>query len=103
MAENNTITTDVVLDKKLDRYGVNNNDFVASSELTVTITLNEYRDLVGKVAASSARISEAEKDKYDRNNENKTLKEKVKELERKLLEYRAEYGELKSENEESEE
>lgn len=103
MAENNTITTDVVLDKKLDGYGVNNNDFVASSELTVTITLNEYRDLVGKVATSSARISEAEKDKYDRNNENKTLKEKVKELERKLLEYRAEYGELKSENEESEE
>lgn len=103
MAENNTIITDVVLDKKLDRYGVNNNDFVASSELTVTITLNEYRDLVGKVATSSARISEAEKDKYSRDNENKTLKEKVKELERKLLEYRAEYGELKSENEESEE
>lgn len=103
MAENNTVITDVILDKKLDRYGCNDNDFVADKELTVTITLNEYRDLVGKNAVSSARISEAEKDKYDRNNENNTLKEKVKELERKLLEYRAEYGELKSENEESEE
>ena len=103
MAENNTVITDVILDKKLDRYGNNNNDFVADKELTVTITLNEYRDLVGKNATSSARISEEEKDKYDRNYENNTLKEKVKELERKLLEYRAEYGELKSENEESEE
>ena len=103
MAENNTVITDVILDKKLDRYGFNDNDFVADKELTVTITLNEYRDLVCENAVSSERISEAEKDKYDRNNENKTLKEKVKELERKLLEYRAEYGELKSENEESEE
>ena len=103
MAENNTVITDVILDKKLDRYGNNDNDFVADKELTVTITLNEYRDLVGKNATSSARISEVEKDKYDRNVENNTLKEKVKELERKLLEYRAEYGELKSENEESEE
>lgn len=103
MAENNTVITDVILDKKLDRYGSNDNDFVADKELTVTITLNEYRDLVGKNATSSARISESEKDKYDRNTENKTLKEKVKELERKLLEYRAEYGELKSENEEREE
>ena len=103
MAENNTVITDVILDKKLDRYGNNYNDFVADKELTVTITLNEYRDLVGKNATSSARISEAEKDKYNRNIENNTLKERVKELERKLLEYRAEYGELKSENEEREE
>lgn len=102
MAENNAIITDVVLDKKLDGYGVNNNNFVASSELTVIITLNEYRDLVGKVATSNSRIEEANKNKYDRDNENKALKEKVKELERKLLEYRAEYGEMKSE-EESEE
>ena len=94
MAENNTIVTDVILDKKLDRYGSNDNDFVADKELTVTITLNEYRDLVGKNATSSARISEAEKDKYDRNNENKALKEKVKQLENLVFEYRKEFGEL---------
>ena len=34
-----------VLDKKLHDYG-NHNDFVAPRELTVTITLNEYRSLV---------------------------------------------------------
>ena len=34
-----------VLDKKLRDYG-NHNDFVAPRELTVTITLSEYRNLV---------------------------------------------------------
>ena len=102
MAENNTITTDVVLNRKLDRYGIIDNDFVADKELTVTITLNEYRDLVGKVATSNSRIEEANKNKYERDNENKILKEKLKKSENTLLKYRAEFGDLKS-DEESEE
>lgn len=99
MAENNVISTDVILDRKLDRYGTNDNDFVADKELTVTITLNEYRDLVGKVATSNSRIDEANKNKYERDSENKTLKEKVKELETTLLKYRAEFGNLKCDDE----
>ena len=40
----NTVIKDVVLDKKFDGYGTNYNNFVAQSEITVTITLNEYRE-----------------------------------------------------------
>lgn len=48
----NTVIKDVLLDKKLDRYGFDNNDFLAAGELTVTVTLSEYRKLVKDVATA---------------------------------------------------
>ena len=82
----NTVIKDVLLDKKLDRYGFENNDFLASGELTVTITLSEYRKLVKDVATAQARIDKAEADRYDRNRENERLTEENSRLKAELYE-----------------
>lgn len=82
----NTVIKDVLLDKKLDRYGFENNDFLASGELTVTITLSEYRKLVKDVATAQARIDKAEADKYERNRENERLTEENNRLKAELYE-----------------
>ena len=84
--DNNTVIKDVLLDKKLDRYGFDNNDFLASGELTVTITLSEYRKLVKDVATAQARIDKAEADRYDRNRENERLTEENNRLKAELYE-----------------
>lgn len=65
-------------------------DFVGESELTVTITLHEYRELVHSVAISDAKIAEANNDKYDRNLENKQLKEENAELKQEIYELKKE-------------
>lgn len=83
----NTTNINAVLEQKLDsaKYsGLEN--FTAPQELTVTITLNEYRDLVSKVATAQSRIDEANKNKWERDAENKKLKEEVAELKAKLYE-----------------
>lgn len=82
----NTVIKDVLLDKKLDRYGFENNDFLASGELTVTITLSEYRKLVKDCATAQARIDKAEADRYDRNRENERLTEENNRLKAELYE-----------------
>lgn len=82
----NTVIKDVLLDKKLDRYGFENNDFLASGELTVTITLSEYRKLVKDCATAQARIDKAEADRYERNSENARLTEENNRLKAELYE-----------------
>ena len=82
----NTVIKDVLLDKKLDRYGFDNNDFLAAGELTVTITLSEYRKLVKDVATAQARIDKAEADRYERNRENERLTEENNRLKAELYE-----------------
>lgn len=84
----NTVTNNVVLDKKLDGYGVDSRlqNFVAPHEITVTITLSEYRELVSKSATRDADIDKANADKYERNNEIMKLKEEVSNLKAKLYE-----------------
>lgn len=52
-----------VLDKKLRDYG-NHDDFVAPRELTVTITLNEYRSLLITKGASDKTIEELRNKNY---------------------------------------
>lgn len=76
-------------------------NFVEDKELTVTITLSEYRKLVMSDAIRTNEIEKANSDKYEREAENRKLNERVKELKGILLKYRAEFGEL--EEEESEE
>lgn len=83
----NVSIKDVVLEKKMGEYTYNHNNFVASSELTVTITLAEYRDLVEKAATRNTAIAAAEQDKYTRNQENERLQKEVAALKAALYEY----------------
>ena len=74
----NRIEADIVLDKKIDagRYdGGDLHNYVASQELTVTITLSEYRELVSARATAKKDIEQANQDKYSRETEIKAVKE----------------------------
>lgn len=67
-----------VLDKKLRDYG-NHDNFVAPRELTVTITLNEYRNLLITKGVNDKTIE-------DLRNKNYELEQKVQTLIHKLSE-----------------
>ena len=73
----NVVVKDAILDKKLESYCYHNKDFVAQGEITVEITLNEYRELIKDSVTASIRIDEANKDKYNREAENESLKKQV--------------------------
>ena len=62
-----------------NRYNVNLNDYVAEGELTVTITLSEYRDLIKKSVENEQRKEhESWLEQYNRAND---AEKRVKELE----------------------
>lgn len=82
----NITTKDVILDKKMDGYSFEKKDFVASGEITVTITLGEYRRLIADNATAQQRIDKADEDKYSRNAENEALKKENAELKAELYE-----------------
>lgn len=96
----NTIINNVVLDKKMEGYHSNLDNFTAPQELTVTITLGEYRELVSKVATSDNRIEKAERDKYTRESENKKLTEEVAKLKAELYEMKIKYEQNKENGDE---
>lgn len=54
--QTNTPTEITLLQKKLDSYSLTHSDFVAPHELTVTITLSEYRHIVTQNAAYQQRL-----------------------------------------------
>lgn len=79
--EDNKITmtqTSFNFDKSTETYGDSVNNYVIPNELTVTITLNEYRQLVSAIAKK--RADDAEADKYARLTEIAELKKKVEYL-----------------------
>lgn len=82
----NTSTINAVLEKKLDSYYSDIKDFVAPQEITVTITLREYRDLVEKNATREEAIRKAEANKYERDQENSKLREEVAALKAEIYE-----------------
>lgn len=51
-----------ILDKKLDGFYSKNNDLLAANELTVTITLAEYRELIGNTAKYSLEIEKRDRE-----------------------------------------
>lgn len=59
MSAENMATVDLILNKKTESYGFEKNDFVAPSEITVTITLGEYRSLITKAATADEAIRKA--------------------------------------------
>ena len=48
--------SDAIQDKKMESYNWEKNDFLAGQELTVTITLGEYRELVSSKATAKQEI-----------------------------------------------
>ena len=63
-------------------YGVDTNDYVAEGELTVTITLGEYRELIKKSVENKQRAEhESWLEQYNRAN---TAENRVNELEREV-------------------
>lgn len=91
-----------LMSKKLDSWVSNLNDFKAEKELTVEITLNEYRELIKSKATKETDIEKANKDKYTREEENKKLKKQNKELESKLFEYIRKFGDLEEDKDNEE-
>ena len=74
-----------------NRYNVNLNDYVAEGELTVTITLSEYRDLIEKSVENKQRKEhESWLEQYQRANDAekrvKELEEEVSNLYKRLVE-----------------
>jgi hypothetical protein len=78
--------TSTILDKKIEHFDWKAKDFVAEGELTITITLAEYRALIASEATKEHEIAKANKDKYKRDEENARLKNEVEALRAKLFE-----------------
>lgn len=85
MAESVNVTS-AVLDKKMDSYNWNSENYVAENELTITITLSEYRALIASNATKQYDIAKVNEDKYKRDAENKMLKEEVDALRARIYE-----------------
>lgn len=68
-------SAETIMEKKIGDCGKNLHDFVGAQELTVTITLTEYRDLLTKVATRQEAIDKANADKYTREQEIKAQKD----------------------------
>lgn len=85
-----------ILDEKLDRYGSKEmNNFVASDEITVTITLNEYRDLVSSKATTDYKVTEANGKRYDAEGKLKTATEELNALRQENVSLKEEVYNLK--------
>lgn len=97
MAESVNVTS-TILDKKIGSYDWKANDFVAENELTITITLAEYRALIASEATKSYDINKANEDKYKREDENRRLKEEVDRLRARLFEIQTQYSEKENNN-----
>jgi hypothetical protein len=92
-----------VIKMKTDEYSSNKDNFEIDGELTVTITLNEYRNLVSVSATKDLLVKQAESDKYTREQENRALKEQNEKLKGEnydLLQKLQEIQEKSSENRE---
>lgn len=77
---------DIILSKKLDDYTTKNEDFLAPKELTVTITLSEYRNLVASDATKAEAIQEANSEWARYKRETEKLKEEIVKLQERIYE-----------------
>lgn len=74
-----------ILEKKMDYRDTTPKDFAMPNELTVRITLREYRELVSGIATKQHDIEEAKKDRWKIEDENRRLKEENGKLREKLV------------------
>jgi hypothetical protein len=92
MADSVNVTS-TILDKKMEHYRWDSRDYVAEKEITITITLAEYRELIASDATKQHDIAKANEDKYKRDSENQRLKEEVDSLRARLYELLPLYAE----------
>ena len=89
MENEKTYVTDKVVDelieKKIDSYYGNSEDFVIPHELTVTITLHEYRDLITSKANKDDEIHKIDIEKAKLREELETYKTENDLLTRKIM------------------
>ena len=84
--ENEKSTENQILTGKIDRYDSRAVDnFVCPGEITVQITLNEYRRLVTDKAISNSKIEEKEKEYWKARQEADQLKEENAALKEKII------------------
>lgn len=83
---------DAVQDKKLESYGWEKKDFLSGQELTVTITLGEYRELVSSkaisdqiVRVSNEKCAKLERDLKEAQRKSECLKAENYDLQNKVL------------------
>ena len=83
---------DAIQKKKLEEYGWEKKDFLAGQELTVTITLGEYRELVASkatadqtVQASREKVAKLEQDLKKAQEQAERLKAENYDLQNKVL------------------
>lgn len=83
---------DAIQEKKLEGYGWEKKDFLAGQELTVTITLGEYRELVASkatadqtVQASREKAAKLEQDLKKAQEQAERLKAENYDLQNKVL------------------
>ena len=72
--------------KKETEYSTNENNFIGESEITVTITLNEYRDLVSHTATRDKDIKSAQSEAREARVRASTLEEENAGLKAELYE-----------------
>ncbi len=75
--ENEKLTENMVLNKKLESYKSDLHDYVAPQELTVTITLSEYRNLLKENAVSKNKIDKLDDEKWKLKGQIDKLKQQV--------------------------
>lgn len=74
------------IEKKVSDYSDNTNNYKIDGELTVTITLAEYRELVSKVAISDDEISKQRKHVWELEGKLKEQIEETQQLKQRLYE-----------------
>ena len=70
-------TTNIVLDKKLDTYRYTIDNVIAPQEITVTITLCEYRELVKLNATREYELDKKQNEIYELRKQNEALKNEI--------------------------
>lgn len=80
-----------VLAKKMAKWDSPEDNFVATGEITVTITLSEYRSLVKEKATKDAEIQELRNSKYSADEQTKAAKAEIAELKEQIVKLKSLY------------
>lgn len=80
-----------VLSKKMNKWNAPEDNFVATGEITVTITLSEYRNLIKEKATKDAEIQELRSSKYSADEQTKAAKAEIAELKEQIVKLKSLY------------